>query len=132
MKVCRLTEESKLPTKKYVGDVGFDLYSTIDVVIEPHTTAIIPTGIAIELPSGFFGWITNKSSKEYLVGAGIVDNNYRGEIKVRIFNVLNKKIYIKEGDAIAQLILLPQISDTIELVLFLSETGRNNDGGINR
>jgi dUTP pyrophosphatase len=132
MKVCKLTEESKLPTKKYAGDVGFDLYSTIDVVIEPHTTAIIPTGIAIELPSGFFGWITNKSSKEYLVGAGIVDNNYRGEIKVRIFNVLNKKIYIKEGDAIAQLILLPQISDTIELVLFLSETDRNNDGGINR
>jgi len=132
MKVCKLTEESKLPTKKYAGDVGFDLYSTVDVVIEPHTTAIIPTGIAIELPSGFFGWITNKSSKEYLVGAGIVDNNYRGEIKVRIFNVLNKKIYIKEGDAIAQLILLPQISDTIELVLFLSETDRNNDGGINR
>ena len=132
MKVCRLAEESKLPTKKYAGDAGFDLYSTIDVVIEPHTTAIIPTGIAIELPSGFFGWITNKSSKEYLVGAGIVDNNYRGEIKVRIFNVLNKKIYIKEGDAIAQLILLPQISDTIELVLFLSETDRNNDGGINR
>jgi dUTP pyrophosphatase len=132
MKVCKLTEESKLPTKKYAGDVGFDLYSTIDVVIEPLTTAIIPTGIAIELPSGFFGWITNKSSKEYLVGAGIVDNNYRGEIKVRIFNVLNKKIYIKEGDAIAQLILLPQISDTIELVLFLSETDRNNDGGINR
>ena len=132
MKVCRLTEESKLPTKKYAGDAGFDLYSTIDVVIEPHTTAIIPTGIAIELPSGFFGWITNKSSKEYLVGAGIVDNNYRGEIKVRIFNVLNKKIYIKEGDAIAQLILLPQINDAIELVLFLSETDRNNDGGINR
>jgi len=84
------------------------------------------------LPSGFFGWITNKSSKEYLVGAGVIDNNYRGEIKVRIFNVLNKKIYIKEGDAIAQLILLPQINDAIELVLFLSETDRNNDGGINR
>jgi dUTPase len=46
--------------------------------------------------------------------------------------VLNKKIYIKEGDAIAQLILLPQINDAIELVLFLSETDRNNDGGINR
>ena len=132
MKVCSLVENSKLPTKKYAGDVGFDLYSTVDIVIEPHTTAVIPTGIAIELPKGFFGWITNKSSKEYLVGAGIVDNNYRGEIKVRIFNVLNKKIYIKEGDAIAQLILLPQVDDVIELVLFLSETDRNSDGGINR
>jgi len=132
MKIVKLREEAIIPNKKYNTDTGYDLYAVENTQILPFSSGIVLTGIAIEFPKGIWGWITNKSRSNYLIGAGIVDNGYRGEIKIRVFNLTNETINFKAGDAVAQLVLLPLISTLVEVTNELSLSDRGSDGGINR
>lgn len=102
VKVKKLTETAKLPTRGSVFSAGFDLYAdnNVDITIHPHETRKIGTGLALEIPDGYYGAIFARSglaSKEGLRPAncvGICDSDYRGEYIVAIHNDSNEDIVI--------------------------------------
>ena len=87
---------------------------TKSIIIPPGENACIPSGVKIEIPYGFMGMFTNKSGfcsqKDGLVGGGIIDTFYSGEVHLDIHNIGTQNLVIKEGDKIAQLIMVPILS----------------------
>lgn len=132
----KLNEAAKEPTHGSEYAAGYDLYACIDkdVVIRPHTTEKIGTGLAIELPEGTFGAIFARSgiaTKQGLRPAncvGVCDSDYRGEYIVAIYNDSETHQVITPGERIAQLVVMPFIPIVFNEVEELSETERN-DGG---
>ena len=135
MRIKRLNENAKVPTKGSQHAAGYDLYSTETVSIRPHETALIGTGWAMEFPIGYFGAIFARSglaTKEGLRPAncvGVIDSDYRGEVKVALHNDTNTLKTVTAGDRIAQLIIMDYffVSD-FEEVNVLSDTSRGEGG----
>ena len=127
-----MTDNAKLPTKAYTGDLGYDLYSIENVTIKPNEKPIsVRTGIAIQLPNGYGCIIKDRSSlaSEGLhVVAGVIDNGYRGEIIIKMVNLTNKPITLIEGTKIAQMILIPIVNCDIKEIKTLTKTERNEKG----
>lgn len=109
LQVRRLRPSAKLPTRGSVGAAGYDLYSDEDATIVPGGRYLVSTGIAIRCPDGTYGRIAPRSGlavKHGLdTGAGVVDADYIGEVKVLLFNHGSTEVKISSGDRIAQLIL---------------------------
>ena len=105
----------RVPTKAYPGDTGWDLYVSRDVVIPARSFTDVHTDIAIAMPEGLWGRITGRSStlRKYglLVNEGIIDNGYRGELFIGVFNLTDHDRFIPAGIRIAQLILHWLIED---------------------
>ena len=97
------------PTRATEGSVGLDFYSPVDYIIPPHSQFLIPTQIKLQIPLGYYGRLASKSSLAMLhqlhVGAGVIDQDYTGEIMVLMINAAPRVYSIKKGDPIAQLIL---------------------------
>lgn len=133
--VSRVNPDAILPTRNNETDAGIDLYCNNNHIIPPLETRIIRTGIRIDIPEGYFGLIKPKSKNTHLVGAGIVDEGYQGEILVKIINI-NKELtqVLTRGTAVAQLVLIPTIYPKIAVVdddvIFKSKSDRGNSGGI--
>jgi len=90
LKIKRLSKDALLPQKKYPNDAGYDLYANGDYWLAPKEELIIPLGIAIEIPDGYVGIIKEKSGIENLiVGAGVIDSGFRGELKFSLFRFRN-------------------------------------------
>lgn len=131
----KLDQGLPTPTYAYDGDAGCDLYSSINVVLQPQERCLIPTGIAVAIPEGFAGFVQPRSGLAAKQGLGIVntpgliDSHYRGEIKVIAIN-LDKKdaIIIKRGDKIAQLVIQPVVQASFFEVEELDETVRGANG----
>ena len=120
-----------------LGSVGVDLYAAVDEAIclnNLGARALIPTGIALELPVGFEAQIrprsglANKAGITVLNTPGTIDSDYRGEVKVILVNLSIKKFFIKRGERIAQLVIKPVVRPEFEYVSELSMTERG-DGG---
>lgn len=134
--VKKLNDLAKLPTRGSEYSAGLDLYANISepIIIEPHTTCKIGTGISMELPNGTFGAIFARSGLATKKGlrpancTGIIDSDYRGEYIVAIYNDSNLSQTIEPQERIAQLILLPFIPMSLVEVDTLTETARG-DGG---
>ena len=134
--VKKLRDNAIIPTQGSKYAAGYDLYATIDtpITIKSGETVKIGTGLAFELPEGFFAGIFARSgltTKQGLRPAncvGVVDCDYRGEVIVAIHNDSNRDAVIAPGDRIAQMILLPYQSMEFIEVSDLSETDRG-DGG---
>ena len=134
--VKKLNDFAKLPTRGSEYAAGLDLYANISepIIIEPHTTCKIGTGISMELPNGTFGAIFARSGLATKKGlrpancTGIIDSDYRGEYIVAIYNDSNLSQTIEPQERIAQLILLPFIPMSLVEVDTLTETARG-DGG---
>lgn len=133
--ITRLDPELPLPSYAKPGDAGADLYSRVDIELEPMQRALVPTGIAIALPPGFVGLVhprSGRAAKEglSLVNApGTIDAGYRGEIQVIVINLDQEKtITIKRGERIAQLVVQEvAIADFVE-VEQLPGTSRGEGG----
>lgn len=136
IKVARLEDEAVTPTRKHKGDAGIDLYSSRNSVIKSGEIRILHTGITIEIPPHFFGLIKPKSGDNFDVFAGVVDAKYQGEILVKIYNPMLDNVYIRSGDPIAQMIIIPIITPEINEVgledIHKEESERGDDGGITR
>jgi len=132
MKIKLLNKAAKAPIAMTDGSAGIDLCSTKDYLILPGMSEIISTGIAIQLPPGFFGLLTHRSSIAFkadtVSSLGVIDNDYRGELKIKLFHHGVTGLKINKGDRIAQLLVLPYSQVTIEVVESLDETIRA-DGG---
>ena len=132
LQIKRLTLDAILPTRASPGSVGYDLYSLHDMVIQPSSREIISTGVCATVPSGCYGRIAPRSglSVKYgiHVGAGVIDPDYTGELKVCLFNLGSVSFEIKKGDRIAQLILEKCLTPLIDEVTELKKTMRANRG----
>lgn len=136
VKVKKLTETAKLPTRGSVFSAGFDLYAdnNVDITIHPHETRKIGTGLALEIPDGYYGAIFARSglaTKEGLRPAncvGICDSDYRGEYIVAIHNDSNEDRVIEPKERIAQFIIMQYPHITFEEVDELSDTSRGEGG----
>ena len=115
-KVRRLRESAKLPFRATEGSAGMDLYACIDspVTLGAGEKAVIPTGIAIELPSAELAafvfarsGLAIKHGIGLLNGVGVIDSDYRGEICVGVINQLAEPYTIAPDERIAQLVIMP-------------------------
>lgn len=137
IKLKRLKENAILPTYGSDKAAGADLYACTyeHIIIQPHTTEKIGTGIAIELPEGYFGAIFARSGLATKQGlrpsncVGVCDEDYRGEYIVALHNDTDEAQIIYPNERIAQLVLLPYIQcDFVEDELSETERGDNGFG----
>ncbi len=131
MKVRLLTSTAKVPCRMSAGAAAYDIYADDDIIIESQFRKLVSTGISIEIPSNVYAQLAPRSSlavKEIDVGAGVIDSDYRGEVKVLLINNSTKDFVVRKGDRIAQMILKMIYLPDIEVVKELSTTIRN-DGG---
>lgn len=133
-----LNESAIVPTNGSERAAGYDLYSNgvpkEGIVIEPGKTKLIGTGIVMALPHGTFGGIYARSGLACKNGirpancVGVIDSDYRGEIKVALYNDSDEKFIIHNGERIAQLICQPYIKMKLLKVDNLNETKRGAGG----
>lgn len=131
MKVQKLRNTATIPTKAHLGDLGYDVYADTQVTLQPGVQRLIPTGIAVKLPEGWGGLIKDRSSmamRGLIVHAGVIDEGYRGEIKVLLRNVTMQTIVLQRGDKIAQLVPIRTTEFYIKEVDDLDETERGARG----
>jgi len=133
LRVKRLALQSKIPEYKSKGASGLDLYASESAVLHSNEYKIIPTGIGIEIPTGFEAQIRPRSGLALKHGIGIlnspgtIDSDYRGEIKVILFNLGKQSFIVKPGMRIAQLVIAKTYQ--VEIVeTELSDTSRGIRG----
>lgn len=134
--VKKLKENALLPTYGSEGAAGADLYACLDqaVTILPGETAWIPTGIALEVPRGCAGLVYARSSlgaKRGLAPAnkvGVIDSDYRGEIRVVLLNHSKEAQTVLPGERIAQFLITPVLTPEYVPVDELTDTNRGTDG----
>jgi len=134
--VERLSAEAKLPKKAHTGDAAFDIYSSDYYSILPYGQATVTTGIKLAIPAGYAGLIWDKSglaTEGITTMGGVIDSNYRGEIKVIIKNLSEDDYNIVPGQKIAQLLIQkieePEIcEDSLKDVTERQENGFGSTG----
>jgi deoxyuridine 5'-triphosphate nucleotidohydrolase len=101
-----------------MGDAGFDLRASRSMVIEAGIQALVSTGLYCAIPLGWVGLIKDRSSmalRGLHTHAGVIDASYRGEIKILIANRSGAEFSIREGDKIAQMVILPHLAGAQEV-----------------
>jgi dUTP pyrophosphatase len=132
MKVFKLHDDAVLPTIKHLGDAGMDLYAYDNWVVREHGSQVIATGVGVVVPPNHVGLIKPKSRNNYLIGAGIVDSNYRGELLIKVFNPYPSSFTIEHGQPVAQIVFIKSAEPIIEIVSKddIDPTNRGATGGI--
>uniref|UniRef100_A0A2I3SWF7 Deoxyuridine 5'-triphosphate nucleotidohydrolase n=1 Tax=Pan troglodytes TaxID=9598 RepID=A0A2I3SWF7_PANTR len=127
LRFARLSEHATAPTRGSARAAGYDLYSAYDYTIPPMEKAVVKTDIQIALPSGCYGRV-GKSFKKQVTISGVIDEDYRGNVGVVLFNFGKEKFEVKKGDRIAQLICERIFYPEIEEVQDLDDTERGSGG----
>lgn len=136
LKLKRVAEDVVLPCRETPGSAGYDLRAHLSspLPVEPGQWAMVPTGLMAEIPEGLAGMVFSRSglgTKQGMVvaqGVGVIDSDYRGEIKVPLRNMGREVYEVKPGERIAQLVLLPVALLPVEEVDDLTETQRGTGG----
>ena len=132
----RLNHNAKLPNYKTDGSSGMDLMACIEdqILIAPQTSKLIPTGIAIAIPEDTEvqirprSGLAAKSNISVLNTPGTIDSDYRGELKVILFNHGKDEFIVNNEDRIAQMVLMPVLKVKFEEINELPETIRGSGG----
>ena len=136
LRVRRLRDDAVLPGRAYDGDAGFDLAACEHLELEPGARAVVGTGIAVAIPAGHAGLVLPRSGLAARNGLsvvnspGLIDEGYRGEVKVILLNTDTKERFVVEpGMRIAQLVIVPlpkvELVDAVEL-----PASQRGDGGL--
>jgi dUTP pyrophosphatase len=138
VEIVRLPEGEGLPLPSYMSELaaGADLRAAIsdDLLLRPGERALVPTGFAIALPSGFEGQVRPRSGLALRCGVtclnapGTIDADYRGPVQVVLANLGQTPVTIRRGDRIAQLVVAPVSRALFDLVDDLDETARGGGG----
>lgn len=137
IKIIKKRAKAILPARATNGSAGLDLFACIDekIILEPGQSVLVPTGVAIELPSAdMAAFIFARSGLSVKFGValsnsvGVVDSDYRGEIFVSLKNFSNNSYEIKCFERIAQLIVMPVCCLPLMEVVELSDTFRGESG----
>lgn len=131
LRVKLLTDTAIAPKKSTEGSAGFDLYADEDCFLDANydgSRKAISTGIAVAIDQDKVGliWPRSGMAAKYGIdtGAGVIDSDYRGEVKVLLFNHGYSALEIKRGDRIAQLLIMPVYGQSVVEVDDLSDTAR--------
>ena len=126
------TRADELLTRAYPGDAGFDLFCREEHWIGPGESVDIPLGVRVQLPEGWWGLLTGRSStlrkRGLLVAQGVIDQGYRGPLYAYVRNMTEEMVRVRDGERLAQLIPLPLFPGTIELVEDLEGHERGVNG----
>lgn len=136
IKRVRANMDLPLPAYQSPSSSGLDLRADVreTIVLKPHDRALIPTGIALEIPTGYEGQVRARSGLAVkngiaLVNApGTIDADYRGEVSVILINLGSEDFSVKRGDRIAQLVIVPVVQAEIVETADLSDTSRGAGG----
>lgn len=137
LKIKKLNENAVIPEMATSGSAGMDLRACIteDIIINPGQRALISTGLAIALESNaYVAYIYARSGLAVKSGitlancVGVIDSDYRGELKVGLVNISDKPFTVSNGERIAQLVISPVIVPEIAAVSELDETERAQGG----
>lgn len=128
----RLNDRALRPTRSYPDDAGLDLYVTNDIIIPGGQFRDIDTGWAIKIADGYWGSVKARSSTFFkrglIVHEGTIDPGYTGKLSIGVYNPGETKLLLNTGDRIAQLVILPLIIHSIEIVSELPRTMRGPEG----
>nr|WP_010073692.1 dUTP diphosphatase [Clostridium cellulovorans] len=134
LKVKKLIEDAKLPSFAKAGDAGMDVYAAKELVIMPRETALVPTGIAIELPKNTEAQVRPRSGLALkhgitvLNGPGTIDEGYRGEVCIILINHGKEAFKVEKHMKIAQLVVKPIYEIEIKEASELNESERGTGG----
>jgi dUTP pyrophosphatase len=134
LKVKKLTEDAILPHYAHPGDAGADLFANVNLEIAPGESAMVKTGISIELPPSTEAQVRPRSGlaakKQITVlnTPGTIDEGYRGEVGVILINHSKEVFTIEKGMKIAQMVVKPVITVEVEEADELSDTSRGEGG----
>ena len=133
LRVKRLHARAELPARSSEAAAGYDLVAALDgpTEIAGGETALIPSGVVVEIPLGYFGLVKDRSSvalRGLHTAAGVIDADYRGEVKVMLHNVTNRPQAVEPGERIAQMILVAHAAWEVVEAEELGSTARG-DGG---
>ena len=129
LEITLLHPGARPPARTRQGDAGYDLHCVAPFQLWPGRRATVPTGVAIAVPEGVAGLVVPRSglASRYGVtvvnGPGLIDPNYRGEVKVVLVNLGDELYRGEEGDRIAQLMLVPCLTPEVSVVDRLAATG---------
>ncbi len=134
LKIKKLSPEAVVPTYSHPGDAGLDLVSIEAAMLQPSSSQLIRTGIAIELPIGTEAQVRPRSGLALkhqitvLNTPGTIDAGYRGEVGVILINHGTQPFQVEKGMRIAQLVIAPVLQATVEVVPDLDTTARSTGG----
>lgn len=126
-----LDNGARMPTKAHRADAGFDLYSREAVIVPAKESATFDTGVHMQIPEGFVGFLKSKSGlnvKHGITSEGVIDSGYTGSIVVKLYNHSGKDYKVQIGDKISQIVLLPIAMTDLELVKDFENSERGNNG----
>jgi dUTP pyrophosphatase len=132
MKVVRLSEHAYLPTRGSSKAAGLDVYTPISGTVPAHQRLLVPLDIALCLPPNTYGHILPRSGLAVKhgihVGAGVIDEDYRGNVGVLLMNLSDVPFVFSKGDRIAQLVVKPYASVDVVEVNELDQSDRGQQG----
>lgn len=132
LQIKKLAPEARLPTRGSAFAAGYDLYASRNSVVPARGKVLVETDISIAVPAGTYGRIAPRSglaSKHFIdTGAGVIDADYRGPVKVLLFNHAETDFSIVAGDRIAQLVLERIVTPEVVEVTELEESVRGSGG----
>ena len=112
----KIHSDATTPTRANPSDAGLDIYARLDydrMWIDPGSSAVVPTGIKVGVPHGYMLQVMNRSSvaakRSLIVGAHVIDSGYDGEIFINLHNVGERVQSVRNGDKIAQLVMIPVV-----------------------
>ena len=130
MKV-KLDPGAYMPERAHPADAGLDLRSPVNEFVPSFGSAIIDTGVHVEIPEGYVGMLKSKSGlnvKHGLTSEGVIDSGYTGSVVVKLYNHSSKEYRVQKGDKISQLVIMPIFTPQLEIVSRLEETDRGDNG----
>lgn len=136
LRFARLDPQARLPARKHPADAGVDVYANETVTIAPFSAGRVRTGLTFEIREDFMLLAKPKSGSDFLLGAGVIDPGYQGEIIIKVVNYGPEPLTIRRGDALAQLVQAAIFTDPLEEAsvdeIHAQQSARGVDGGIAR
>ena len=120
-----------MPTKAHEDDAGFDLYAPDRLIVRPHDSGIIDTGVHMAIPSGYVGMIKSKSGlnvKSGILCEGVLDAGYSGSIVVKAYNQSGEMKVFEKGDKLTQIVIMPIPRVKLVEGIVFSDTERGDNG----
>lgn len=132
----KLDEGAKMPQRAHDTDAGLDICSPVTLIVPAKGSAVVDTGVHIEIPRGYAGFLKSKSGlnvKHGITSEGVIDCGYTGSVCVKLYNNSSYDYKVNAGDKISQLVILPIITPDLEVVeteeeLYGGETERGAGG----
>lgn len=126
-----LDDGAFVPTRAHPTDAGLDLYAVEDAYIYHRSSREFDTGVHIAIPAGYMGLVISKSGLNFKHGLqceGVIDPDYRGSIRIKLYSHDDKGMQIYRGQKIGQLVIMPIVTPEPDLVDSLDDTERGSGG----